>query len=81
MTRMSAIDKYRTIFKECFQYDGDVDSLEYQSIEEWDSVAHMQLMTELEEEFKIELDIDDIIDFSSFKVGIEIIRKYNVEVN
>ena len=81
MTRMNTIDKYRTIFKECFQYDGDIDSLEYQSIEEWDSVAHMQLMTELEEEFKIELDIDDIIDFSSYEYGKEILKKYNVELN
>jgi acyl carrier protein len=77
---MKTIDAYRNIFKECFQYNGDVDVLEYQSIEEWDSVAHMQLMAELEEEFKIELDIDDIIDFSSFKVGIKILNKYDVEI-
>ncbi len=77
---MNSIDTYRNIFKECFQYTGNVDDLEYQSIAEWDSVAHMQLMTELEEEFKIELDIDDIIDFSSFKVGIEILNKYDVEI-
>jgi|TARA_B110000305_G_scaffold155205_1_gene171893 acyl carrier protein len=77
---MSSIDKYRKVFKECFQYDGDVDDLEYQSIEEWDSVAHMQLMAELEDEFKVEMDIDDIIDFSSFKEGIKILSKYDVEI-
>jgi acyl carrier protein len=77
---MSSLDKYRKVFKECFQYDGDVDDLEYQSIEEWDSVAHMQLMAELEDEFKVEMDIDDIIDFSSFKEGIKILSKYDVEI-
>ena len=77
---MSNLEKYKGLFVEAFQYDGDVEKLEYQSIEEWDSVAHMQLMTELEEEFKIELDIDDIIDFSSFKVGIEILKKYKVNI-
>ena len=77
---MSTLDTYRKIFKECFQYDGDVDSLEYQQIEEWDSVAHMQLMAELEDEFNIELDIDDIIDFSSFEVGITILKKYDLEI-
>jgi acyl carrier protein len=77
---MSTLDKYREVFKECFQYDGDIDALEYQSIEEWDSVAHMQLMAELEDEFEVELDIDDIIDFSSFKVGIDILSKYDVEI-
>ena len=75
---MSKLETYREIFKECFQYDGEVDTLEYQKIEEWDSVAHMQLMAVLEEEFDIELDIDDIIDFSSFKVGIEILKKYDL---
>ena len=77
---MSTLDKYRKVFKECFQYGGDVDVLEYQSIEEWDSVAHMQLMAELEDEFKVEMDIDEIIDFSSFKEGIKILSKYDVEI-
>ncbi len=75
---MSALDSYRKVFQECFQYDGNPDNLEYQQIPEWDSVAHMQLMAELEDEFGIELDIDDIIDFSGFKVGIAILEKYNV---
>lgn len=78
---MALLDTYRKIFRECFQYDGDVDVLEYQQIEEWDSVAHMQLMAELEEEFNIELDIDDIIDFSSFKVGKNILAKYGVSIS
>ena len=77
---MSTIDKYRKVFKECFQYGGDVDVLEYQSIEEWDSVAHMQLMAELEDEFKVEMDIDDIIDFSSYTVGIEKLKNYDIEI-
>ena len=77
---MSKLETYREIFKECFQFDGEVDTLEYQQIEEWDSVAHMQLMAVLEEEFDIELDIDDIIDFSSFKVGIDILKKYDLTI-
>ena len=77
---MSKLETYREIFKECFQFDGDVDKLEYQQIEEWDSVAHMQLMAMLEEEFNIELDIDDVIDFSSFKVGIDILKKYDLVI-
>jgi acyl carrier protein len=78
---MSKLETYREIFKECFQYDGDVDKLEYQKIDEWDSVAHMQLMAMIEEEFNIELDIDDVIDFSSFKVGIGILKKYDLTID
>ena len=77
---MSKLETYRKIFKECFQFDGDIDELEYRQIEEWDSVAHMQLMAVFEEKFDIELDIDDIIDFSSFKVGIDILKKYDLAI-
>ncbi len=77
---MSNRDKYQSVFKESFQYEGDVEQLEYQGIGEWDSVGHMQLMAALEETFGIELDVDDIIDFSSFKKGISILAKYKVEI-
>jgi len=36
-------------------------------------------MSALEEGFKISLDTDDIVDFSSFKKGIQILKKYKVD--
>ena len=77
---MSNLEKYQSIFKESFQYDGDLETLEYQGIEVWDSVGHMQLMAALEDSFGIELDVDDIIDFSSFQKGKTILAKYNVVI-
>ncbi|MDX4050852.1 acyl carrier protein [Aliarcobacter cryaerophilus] len=56
--------------------DKVTDSLEYNSILEWDSVAHMALISELEEEFDIMLDTDDIINMSSVLKAKEIIGKY-----
>ena len=38
----------------------------------------MALMATLEDVFGVELDIDDIIEFSSFEVGQQILAKYNV---
>lgn len=77
---MSNFDTYKKIFIESFEYDGALDELKYQDIDAWDSVGHMQLMGALEEAFEIELDIDDIIEFSSFKKGIDIFRKYQVDL-
>lgn len=77
---MSNLDKYQSIFKESFQYDGDLETLEYQGIAVWDSVGHMQLMAALEDTFAIELDVDDIIDFSSYNKGKTILAKYNVVI-
>ena len=73
--------KYNTAFMESFGIDeSDLDGLEYQSIDEWDSVGHMGLIAEIEEAFGIELEMDDVIDFSSYVKGKEILKKYNVEI-
>ena len=40
----------------------------------------MTLMAALEDAFDIMLDTDDIIDFSSFQKGKEILKKYEVEL-
>ncbi len=46
----------------------------------WDSIGHMSLVAALEEAFDIMMDTDDIIDFSSYKKGMEILsEKYGVE--
>ena len=54
--------------------------LKYNSIEQWDSIAHMNLMSELESAFKISIDTDDIIDFSSYEKGKKILQKYKIEI-
>ena len=76
---MSNVEKYKKIFEDAFLVEGNVETLEYQSIPAWDSVGHMQLMSQLEDAFDVELDVDDIIDFSSYVKGIEILKKYSVE--
>ena len=79
---MTNIEKYRLSFKESLSIkDNDIsENLEYNGIPEWDSIGHMTLMSKLEEEFDISLETDDIVDFSSFKKGIEILKKYKVNI-
>ncbi|MBT2131502.1 acyl carrier protein [Aliiroseovarius lamellibrachiae] len=54
------------------------DELQYNTIKEWDSVAHMTLVAALEEVFDIMLDTDDIIDMSSVGKAKEILGRYDV---
>jgi acyl carrier protein len=77
---MSSREKYDAIFKEVFEIEADQlnDTLEYQSIEMWDSVGHMSLVAELEDAFDIMLEMDDIVDFGSYLTGIETMKKYGV---
>ena len=56
-----------------------IESLKYQSIEQWDSVSHMLLIAELEDVFDIELDTDDVINMSSVSMAKKIIAKYGIE--
>lgn len=78
---MNNLEKYNSAFIEIFKVSGDMLSeLEYQGIEAWDSVGHMQLIAELEETFDIMFDTDDIIDFSSYNIGKQILKKYEVEI-
>ncbi|MEY8506711.1 acyl carrier protein [Lachnospiraceae bacterium 42-17] len=78
---MNNLKKYNEIFMKVFSVEEKaLEELEYQSIDEWDSVGHMELIAELEDGFDIMMDTDDIIDFSSYKKGIELLKKYEVEV-
>lgn len=79
---MNNKDMYNAIFKESFDIDDKMlnENLTYQSIKSWDSVGHMTLMAALEDAFKIEMEMDDIIDFSSYLIGIETLKKYGVEL-
>ena len=56
---MSNKQKYDAIFMEVFEISEDVlnEKLEYQSINQWDSVGHMSLMAALEDEFDILLEM------------------------
>ena len=73
--------KYDAIFIEVFEINLSdfTDDLAYQSITTWDSVGHMALMAALEDGFDVMLEMDDIVDFGSYKTGIETMKKYGVE--
>tara|TARA_Y100000590_G_scaffold438567_1_gene561543 strand:- start:18997 stop:19239 length:243 start_codon:yes stop_codon:yes gene_type:complete len=79
---MTSKAKYTEIFKDSLNTSKDKihEELKYNEIDEWDSIAHMTLIAALEEEYKITFETDDIIDFSSFKKGIEILKKYKINI-
>ena len=70
------IEIYKKTFIETLSLDENKfsENLKYNDIPEWDSIGHMTLMSGLEEAFKITLETDDIVDFSSFNKGKEILK-------
>lgn len=78
---MSNIEKYANIFMECFGVEHAVlnEKFVYQCVPSWDSVGHMGMIAALEDAFGIMMETDDIVDFSSYVKGMELLGKYGIE--
>ncbi len=78
---MTNLEKYKNVFIESLSLKSETfsEEIKYNDVAEWDSIGHMTLMSALEDGFEITLETDDIIDFSSYKKGIELLgSKYEI---
>ena len=77
---MSSDQSYQDVFIQSLSINKDKfnNKIKYNDIPEWDSIGHMTLMSALEEKFDITLETDDIVDFSSYIKGKEILKKYKI---
>lgn len=73
--------KYNQIFMDCFSVDMSMldDKFVYQCVSKWDSVGHMSMIAAIEETFDIMMETDDIINFGSYTIGMELLAKYKIE--
>lgn len=78
---MSNNKKYEQIFMDVFSVDArDLgESFTFQSQESWDSLAHLDLIAELEDTFDVFFDSEDILNYGSYLNGKDILRRYGVE--
>ena len=78
---MTNLEKYNQVFCTTLELTEDkLVGLQYQGTELWDSVGHMSLVANLEDAFDIMMEMDDIVDLSSYEKGKEILKKYDVEI-
>lgn len=77
---MSNLEKYKSTFIKSLDIKKSdfKESIQYNEVPEWDSIGHMTLISALEEVFEISFETDDIVDFSSFEKGKELLGKYKV---
>jgi acyl carrier protein len=78
----SSEQKLKNAFQTVLGLNGSTDfsKVAYGQTQGWDSVAHMALVAEIEAQFDIMLETEDVIDLSSFQKGQEILStKYGVE--
>ena len=78
---MDNTEKYTQAFVDAFGVDAETaKGLKFQQIPAWDSVGHMGLVAQLEDQFGIMMEPDDIVDLNSYDKGKEMLtEKYGVE--
>jgi len=78
---MTNIEKYTQAFVDAFNIDAETaKTLKFQQIPAWDSVGHMGLIAQFEDQFGIMMEPDDIVDLNSFEKGKEMLSsKYGID--
>jgi acyl carrier protein len=79
---MTVLEKYNQAFIDVFAVDVNVlnDGFSKESVSEWDSVHQLNIIALLEESFDIMFEPEDIMNFTSYRAGHDILQKYKVEL-
>ena len=77
---MENLEKYNNAFVQVFgvKVDDLNDNYGKETVEAWDSVHQLGLISELEEAFDIMFDPEDIMEMTSYAKGKELLAKYDV---
>lgn len=75
---MSFEQKLQKAFRSGLRVPDNVeyDKLEFAKTSQWDSIAHLQLISSIESEFGIMIETNDMLAMSSFPKAKEIVKKY-----
>lgn len=77
---MTNLEKYKSIFAKVLKVrEEELNSdFTFANVDKWDSMAHVTLISELEDAFDIMFEPEDILNYGSFENGIKILEKYNI---
>lgn len=79
---MTNSEKYDKIFMEILDTDAEHlnESFTFKNVSKWDSVAHLSLISELEDTFDVMFESEDILHYGSYENGKKILRKYGIDI-
>lgn len=79
---MTNLEKYNAIFTEVFGATVAQlgDNFSKETVNEWDSVHQLNIISLLEETFDLMLDPEDIMACTSYNAGKEILAKNDIEL-
>lgn len=78
---MSNIEKLKNAFVEGLEIPvEEVENATMDGVEKWDSIGQMSLIAIIEDEFGIELEQEEVMRFTSFAAGVEILKNHRIEL-
>lgn len=77
---MSNIEKLKEAFVEGLEIPmEEVETATMESVDKWDSIGQMSLVAIIEDAFGIEFEPDEVMQFTSFAAGVDILKNHNIE--
>lgn len=79
---MSNLEKYNEVFCSIFNVEASTlnDDFSSETVDNWDSVLQLSLVSNIEDAFDVMFEPEDIMDFKSYKVGKEILKRNGIEI-
>ena len=78
---MSNIEKLKNAFVEGLEIPvEEVENATMDGVEKWDSIGQMSLIAIIEDEFGIELEQEEVMQFTSFAAGVNILKNHGIEL-
>ena len=78
---MGNIEKLKEAFVEGLEIPmEEVEAATMESVDRWDSIGQMSLVAIIEDAFGIELEPDEVMQFTSFEAGTEILKNHGIEI-
>ena len=80
---MTNLEKYDEIFINVLNTTKDClnEKFTFRDVVQWDSVAHLSLISELEDAFDVMFDSEDILHYGSYENGKKILEKMGIDFN
>ena len=80
---MTNLQKYNKVFMDVLGVKEEVlnETFTFEAVPQWDSVAHLSLITALEDSFDVMFDSEDILHYESYENGKKIMEKMGISLN
>ncbi len=78
---MTNLETYKNCFIECLELEWEnVESASIETVPNWDSIGQMSLVALIEDAFSIEFEPEEMMAFTTYLSGLEILKKHGIEL-